>query len=104
MSIQLFRSRKSCCFGCTTCLAWLFVTDRAQASEEAGNKWVYVKVKRKKSTYFLHIDLTETILEVKTKLQDLVQKVRSGDHKITRESLACFTMLSCHAAFPTSWQ
>ncbi|BDA40387.1 hypothetical protein COCOBI_01-0400 [Coccomyxa sp. Obi] len=44
------------------------------ASEEAGNKWVYVKVKRKKSTYFLHIDLTETILEVKAKLQELVQK------------------------------
>lgn len=57
------------------------MTDRAQASEEAGNKWVYVKVKRKKSTYFLHIDLTETILEVKAKLQDLVQKVQSGDHQ-----------------------
>ncbi|EIE22159.1 hypothetical protein COCSUDRAFT_55858 [Coccomyxa subellipsoidea C-169] len=45
-----------------------------QASEDAGNKWVYVKVKRKKSTFFLHIDLTETILEVKAKLQDLIQK------------------------------
>lgn len=52
---------------------------RMQASEDAGNKWVYVKVKRKKSTFFLHIDLTETILEVKAKLQDLIQKVRPGD-------------------------
>ena len=50
----------------------------SQATEDAGNKWVYVKVKRKKSTFFLHIDLTETILEVKAKLEDLVQKVRPG--------------------------
>lgn len=36
---------------------------------------MYVKVKRKKTTLFLHIDLSETILEVKAKLEDLVQKV-----------------------------
>lgn len=64
----------------------------AQASEEAGNKWVYVKVKRKKSTYFLHIDLTETILEVKAKLQDLVQKVRPGD----LSDIAAILWRTCH--------
>ena len=36
---------------------------------------MYVKVKRHKTTMFLHIDLSETILEVKAKLQELVQKV-----------------------------
>jgi hypothetical protein len=36
-------------------------------------------VKRKKATFFLHIDLSETILEVKAKLQDLIQKVRPVD-------------------------
>ncbi|KAK9916294.1 hypothetical protein WJX75_000984 [Coccomyxa subellipsoidea] len=54
------------------------------ATEDAGNKWVYVKVKRKKSTFFLHIDLTETILEVKAKLEDLVQK-DPKDLKLFRE-------------------
>lgn len=44
-------------------------------SEDATNKWVYVKVKRHKTTIFLHIDLSETVLEVKAKLQELVQKV-----------------------------
>ena len=39
---------------------------------------MYVKVKRKKDTIFLHIDLNETILEVKAKLQELVDKVGSG--------------------------
>lgn len=52
---------------------------RPQASSEeatsTSNKWVYVKIKRKKDTIFLHIDLNETILEVKAKLQELVDKV-----------------------------
>ena len=54
----------------------MFTVMQVQASsEEAANKWVYVKVKRHKTTIFLHIDLSETILEVKAKLQELVQKV-----------------------------
>jgi hypothetical protein len=50
-------------------------TDLYPSGEDNPNKWVYIKVKRKKSTYFLHIDLTETIGEVKAKLQELVEQV-----------------------------
>ncbi|KAH7283817.1 hypothetical protein KP509_34G025100 [Ceratopteris richardii] len=32
---------------------------------------IYIRVKRKKSTYFVHCDPDETILEVKAKLQTL---------------------------------
>lgn len=32
-------------------------------------------MKRRKSTFFLHIDLSETIAEVKDKLQELIEKV-----------------------------
>ena len=53
-------------------------TDRYPSGEDNPNKWVYIKVKRKKSTYFLHIDLSETIGEVKAKLQELVEKVLSS--------------------------
>ncbi|CAL5225187.1 g7970 [Coccomyxa viridis] len=42
--------------------------------EDSTNKWVYIKVKRRKSTFFVHIDLSETISEVKAKLQELVEK------------------------------
>ena len=47
------------------------------SGEDNPNRWVYIKVKRRKSTFFLHIDLSETISEVKAKLQELVEKVRS---------------------------
>ena len=50
-------------------------TNRYSSGEDNPNKWVYIKVKRRKSTYFLHIDLSETIQEVKAKLQDLIEKV-----------------------------
>ena len=53
-------------------------TIRCPSGEDNPNKWVYMKVKRKKSTYFLHIDLSETIGEVKAKLQELVEKVISS--------------------------
>ena len=53
-------------------------TDRYPSGEDNPNKWVYIKVKREKSTYFLHIDLSETIGEVKAKLQELVEKVTSS--------------------------
>ena len=36
---------------------------------------MYVRVKRKKTTIFLHVEPTDTVLEVKQKLQDLVEKV-----------------------------
>jgi len=37
---------------------------------------VYVRIKRAKATYFLHVDLQQTTLEVKAMLQDLTQHVR----------------------------
>jgi len=50
---------------------------RAQAEEEAEQlNGVYVRVKRAKATYFLHVDLQQTTLEVKAMLQDLTQRVR----------------------------
>lgn len=36
---------------------------------------MYVRVKRQKTTYFLHVEPTDTVLEVKQKLQELVDKV-----------------------------
>ena len=48
-----------------------------QAEEEAEQlKWVYVRVKRAKATYFLHVDLQQTAFEVKAMLQLLTQRVR----------------------------
>lgn len=35
---------------------------------------MYVRVKRIKTTIFLHVDPTDTVLEVKQKLQELVQQ------------------------------
>mmetsp|Transcript_19766 Transcript_19766/g.58651 ORF Transcript_19766/g.58651 Transcript_19766/m.58651 type:complete len:95 (+) Transcript_19766:91-375(+) len=35
---------------------------------------MYVRVKRRKQTFFLHVEPTDTILELKSKLQDLVQQ------------------------------
>lgn len=37
---------------------------------------MYVRVKRQKTTYFLHVEPTDTVLEVKQKLQELVDQVR----------------------------
>ncbi len=36
---------------------------------------MYVRVKRLKTTYFLHVEPTDTVLEVKQKLQELVDQV-----------------------------
>mmetsp|Transcript_30945 Transcript_30945/g.63853 ORF Transcript_30945/g.63853 Transcript_30945/m.63853 type:complete len:95 (+) Transcript_30945:64-348(+) len=35
---------------------------------------MYVRVKRRKQTFFLHVEPTDTILELKSKLQDLVEQ------------------------------
>ncbi|KAF5830190.1 ubiquitin-related domain-containing protein [Dunaliella salina] len=35
---------------------------------------MYIRVKRKKTTIFLHVEPTDTVLEVKQKLQDLVEQ------------------------------
>eukprot|EP00899_Mesostigma_viride_P006060 jgi/Mesvir1/15455/Mv11436-RA.1 len=35
---------------------------------------MYIRVKRKRSTYFLHVEPSETILEVKEKIQGLTDK------------------------------
>lgn len=36
---------------------------------------MYIRVKRKKTTIFLHVEPTDTIIEVKQKLQELVEQV-----------------------------
>jgi hypothetical protein len=40
---------------------------------------MYVRVKRKKTTIFLHVEPTDTVLEVKQKLQELVEQVNAGN-------------------------
>ncbi|KAG1678871.1 hypothetical protein FOA52_003539 [Chlamydomonas sp. UWO 241] len=35
---------------------------------------MYIRVKRLKQTFFLHVEATDTVLEVKSKLQDLVEQ------------------------------
>jgi hypothetical protein len=37
---------------------------------------MYIRVKRKKTTIFLVVEPTDTVLEVKQKLQALIDKVR----------------------------
>jgi hypothetical protein len=47
---------------------------------------MYVRVKRKKQTFFLHVEPSDTVLEVKQKLQELVGQVSNkGDQAIHRE-------------------
>lgn len=36
---------------------------------------MYVRIKRQKTTIFLHVEPTDTVLELKQKLQELVQQV-----------------------------
>ena len=36
---------------------------------------MYVRIKRSKTTIFLHVEPTDTVLEVKQKLQELTQQV-----------------------------
>lgn len=36
---------------------------------------MYIRAKRKKTTLFLHVDPTDTILEVKQRIQELLQQV-----------------------------
>ena len=36
---------------------------------------MYIRVKRLKATYFLHVEPTDTVLEVKSKLQELLERV-----------------------------
>lgn len=43
---------------------------------------MYVRVKRSKTTIFLHVEPTDTVLEIKQKLQELVQQVLH-DMKLT---------------------
>ena len=39
---------------------------------------MYLRVKRKRLTVFLQVEPTDTVLEVKAKLQALVEQVRGG--------------------------
>jgi hypothetical protein len=36
---------------------------------------MYVRIKRKQTTIFMHVEPTDTILELKQKLEELVEKV-----------------------------
>lgn len=38
---------------------------------------MYVRVKRKRTTFFLHVEPNETVLELKQKLQELTEQVRT---------------------------
>ena len=37
---------------------------------------MYIRVKRLKATYFLHVEPSDTVLEVKSKLQELLEQVK----------------------------
>jgi hypothetical protein len=37
---------------------------------------MYIRVKRKKTTVFMHVEPTDTVLEVKQKLQELIEQAR----------------------------
>lgn len=39
---------------------------------------IYVRIKRKKSTFFLLMQSSQTVLEVKQKLQEYIDKVRNS--------------------------
>ncbi len=54
---------------------------------------MYVRIKRKKTTVFLHVEPTDTILEVKQKLQELVEQVRA------MLRLPCCSQEATHRAF-----
>ena len=38
---------------------------------------MYVRIKRKKVTVFVHVEPTWTVLEIRQKVQELLQQVRS---------------------------
>lgn len=39
-----------------------------------GDMSIYIRVKRKKTTVFVHVEPTDTVLEVKQKLQQLIDQ------------------------------
>jgi len=47
---------------------------------------MYIRVKRKKTTIFLHVEPTDTVLEVKQKLQDLVEQVCAGSGPVLKDA------------------
>lgn len=47
---------------------------------------MYIRVKRKKTTVFLHVEPTDTVLEVKQKLQELVEQVSMRSMRLIRGS------------------
>jgi hypothetical protein len=53
-------------------------SQQSARSEETSCKLeqsMYIRVKRRKQTFFLHVEPTDTILEVKSKLQELLEQV-----------------------------
>ena len=42
---------------------------------------MYIRLKRKKLTVFLHVDPTDTVAQVKAKVADIVQQVRQRSRR-----------------------
>lgn len=51
---------------------------------------MYIRVKRQKTTVFLQVEPTDTLLEVKQKLQALIEKVRVTPTQDMRQSTLCY--------------
>mmetsp|Transcript_9929 Transcript_9929/g.24838 ORF Transcript_9929/g.24838 Transcript_9929/m.24838 type:complete len:94 (+) Transcript_9929:109-390(+) len=77
---------------------------------------MYIRVKRKKTTMFLHVEPTDTIIEVKQKLQELVEQPpesqqlfknnalledakRLADLKIENDDIIALTLLQADGSF-----
>lgn len=43
---------------------------------------MYIRVKRKKQTIFLHVEPTDTILEIKQKLQELIDQAPAPENQL----------------------
>jgi hypothetical protein len=54
-------------------LGWSPLTSGSLAACLQGS--MYVRLKRKKQTFFLHVDPTDTVAQMKAKLADVVQQV-----------------------------
>lgn len=57
---------------------------------------MYIRIKRKKTTVFLHVEPTDTVLEVKQKLQELVEQVRLVPRSAARRCSSCSWWQSLH--------
>lgn len=68
---------------------------RRMSGTGGGSGSMYIRCKRKKTTVFLLVEPTDTVLEVKAKLQGLLNQVRSARCVLRHASSGC-----CHGAAP----